>query len=74
MEGVALLVLDLPLEVFLLVRGADSGVDEFFLLTGLVVVVTEELEDVVLEVEALASGQALASDFSTIRPSPEAGV
>lgn len=57
-EGVAPLeVLDLPLEVFLLVRGADAGVDDFFLLGALIVaVVAEELEDVVSEVQALASG------------------
>jgi len=40
----------------------------------LIFLVAEKLEDVVLEVEALASGQALASDFSVVPPSPEAGV
>lgn len=68
-------VRDLAVEVFFLVGGADSGVDDFFLLrTLLVVLVAEELKNVVLEVEAFASGHALTCDFPIVRPSPEAGV
>jgi hypothetical protein len=57
-------VSDLTFEVFFLVRGTDSGVDDLSLLC--VVCVAEELEDVVSEVEALSTGEALAGDSSLV--------
>jgi hypothetical protein len=62
-------VLDLALEVLLLVGGADPGVDDLLLFRPEVIAVfSEELEDVISEVEALAG------DPSLFRPLPEARV
>ena len=53
-------VLDLPFKVFFLMRGADSGVDDLFLLGWLFVIVTKELENVVTEVDSFSSRESFA--------------
>lgn len=63
----------MAVEVLLLVRGADAGVDDLFLFF-VTFVIAEESDDVVSEVEALSAGEALAGDFSLFCPSPEARI
>lgn len=69
----ALEVCDLAVEVFFLVGGADSRVDDLFLLDD-AACVAEELEDVVSEVETFSAGEAFAGDSSTFCPSSQGRV
>ena len=51
---------DLAFKVFFSVRGADSGVDDRFL-DSLAAILTKAPEDVIAEVEPLASGECFFS-------------
>ena len=68
-------VLDLPLEVFLLVGGADARVDDLglFLLAAAAGNVTEEAGEVGLVVEALAAGELGEAHLALEGPLAEAG-